>query len=142
MRSGFTLPELAFVLMLMGLAATAVLPAARRQAGRTAVAGARETVAELVARTRIEAMLHGGAALRLRVAGARIWVLAGDSVVVLRSLSADFGVTLELGEGASEAQLAFDALGLGRRASRSVILRRRGAEARLVVAAYGRVLRS
>ena len=55
-----------------------------------------------------------------------------------RSLADEFGVALELGARA-EAELAFDAL--GRRASRTVVLRRGAAEARLVIAAYGRAVR-
>ena len=72
---------------------------------------------------------------------ARAWIQAGDSVIEARSLAVEYGVTLELG-GSGEAQLAFDALGLGRRASRTVVLRRGAAEARVVIAAYGRALRS
>lgn len=140
MRFGFTLLELAVVLTLLALAGGAVLPAARQTADRAAVVGAREAVAGLVARTRAEAMLHGGAALHLRALDGSVWVETEDSIVELRRVGAEFGVTLEL--GGAEAELPFDALGLGRRASRTIVLRRRDAQARLVVAAYGRAVRS
>jgi prepilin-type N-terminal cleavage/methylation domain-containing protein len=140
MRTGFTLLEISVVLALLALAGTAVVPAARRTADAAAVVGAREAVAGLVVRARSEAMLLGGASLHARAADATVWVEADDSVVALRRLGAEFGVTLEL--GAAEAELPFDALGIGRRASRTLALRRGTAEARLVVAAYGRAVRS
>jgi type II secretory pathway pseudopilin PulG len=140
MRAGHTLLELTVVLLLAGLAGTAVLPAARRAADRAAVSGAREALAGLVARARTEAMTLGGASLRTRAADATAWVQAGDSVIGLRGLGDEFGVTLDV--GAAEAELDFDALGLGRRASRTLIVRRGQAEARLVVAAYGRAVGS
>jgi prepilin-type N-terminal cleavage/methylation domain-containing protein len=141
MRSGFTLPEVVLVLALTGIAGTALLPSARAASDRLAVTAAREAVAALVARPRTEAMVHGGAALRLSAASGRGWVEAGDSIVEVRLLSEEFGVTVDLG-AAAEAELVFDALGLGRRASRTVVLRRGEAESRVVVAAYGRAVRS
>jgi prepilin-type N-terminal cleavage/methylation domain-containing protein len=141
MRSAFTLPEVVLVLALMSIAGTALLPSARAASDRLAVTAARETVAALAARARSEAMVHGGAALRLRASDGRGWVEAGDSILELRRLSEEFGVTVHLGEG-GEAELLFDALGLGRRASRTVVLRRGDAEARVVIAAYGRAVRS
>jgi prepilin-type N-terminal cleavage/methylation domain-containing protein len=140
MRTGHTLLELLVAMALVGLAGTAVLPAARRAADRAAVSGAREALAGLVARTRTEAMTSGGASLRARAADATVWVEVGDSVLGLRGLGEEFGVTLDV--GAAEAELDFDALGLGRRASRTLIVRRGLAEARLVVAAYGRAVGS
>ena len=141
MRSGFTLPEVVLVLALMGIAGTALLPSARAASDRLAVTAAREAVAALAARARTEAMVHGGAVLRLRAGDGRGWVEAGDRVLEVRRLSEEFGVTVDLGAG-GEAELVFDALGLGRRASRTVVLRRGEAESRLVIAAYGRAVRS
>jgi prepilin-type N-terminal cleavage/methylation domain-containing protein len=140
-RTAFTLPELVLVLVLMGIAGTALLPGARAAADRLAVISAREAVAGLVAQTRTQAMLHGGAVLRLRAADGRGWIEAGDATVAEQRLGEEFGVEVELG-ATGEAELVFDALGLGRRASRTVVLRRGRAEARIVVAAYGRALRS
>ena len=141
MRPGFTLPELVVALALIAIAGAALLPSARAASDRLAVAAAREAVAGMVVRARSEAMAHGGATLTLREAGARGWIAAADSVVEQRRLGEEFGVTLELG-GAGEAELAFDALGIGRRASRTVVLRRGAAAARVVIAAYGRAVRS
>src|SRR5688572_12414956 len=141
MRSAFTLPEVVLVLTLMGIAGTALLPSARAASDRLAVTAAREAVAALTARARSEAMAHGGAILHLRASDGHGWIEAGDSVLELRRLSEEFGVSVDLGAG-GEAELVFDALGLGRRASRTVVLRRGDAEARLVIAAYGRAVRS
>jgi type II secretory pathway pseudopilin PulG len=141
MRSGFTLPEHTIVLALMAAAGTAILPGAHAAADRLAVTAAREAVAALVARTRTEAIAHGGAVLMLRAVDGRGWIEAGDSVVETRRFGVDYGVALDLG-GSGEAELSFDALGLGRRASRTVVLRRGAAEARVVIAAYGRAVRS
>src|SRR5262245_13633937 len=127
MRSGFTLLELIVVLALIAITSAAIVPAAARTADRAAVVGAREVVAEMVARTRTEAMTLGVARLRARAADGVIWVESRDSVIALRSLADEFGVTLEL--GATDAELAFDALGIGRRASRTFVLRRAGAQA-------------
>ena len=140
MRPGHTLPELAIVLLLLGIAGTALLPSARAAADRVAVTAAREAVAWAVVRARSEAMLHGGAVLRLRAAGGLVGVRVSDSIVGLRRLGEDYGVSMNLG-AADEAELVFDALGLGRRASRTVVLRRGGTESRLVIAAYGRAVR-
>ena len=121
-------------------AGTAVIPAARRTADAAALVGAREAVAGMVVRARGEAMLLGGAALHARASDGAVWVAAGDSVIALRRVGAEFGVALEV--GAAEIDLPFDALGIGRRTSRTLILRRGAGEVRLVVAAYGRVVRS
>ena len=142
MRNGTTLLELAVALLVLGLAGSALIPAARAAADRAAVVGAREAAAALVARTRTEAMQGGGAAFRARVSDRSVWVERADSVVELRRLGDEFGVTLALGGGAREATLPFDALGLGRRASSTLVFQRGRAEARLVIAAYGRAVRS
>jgi prepilin-type N-terminal cleavage/methylation domain-containing protein len=141
MRQGTTLPELVVVLALLAVVGTAALPAARRQADRAALAGAREAVAALVLRTRLEAMLRGGATLSFDVGTGRAWISAGDSSVVELALTREFGTTLELGGYAEGTTLAFDALGIGRLASRTIVLRRGQDRASIVVAAYGRVLR-
>jgi hypothetical protein len=128
------------VIALLTVAGGTFLPAALRTADRAAVVGAREALAGMVARARSDAMVHGGARLRARAADAVVWIEANDSTLAARRLGEEFGVVLDLGVG--DAELPFDALGIGRRASRTFVLRRRDAEARLVVAAYGRVVRS
>ena len=141
MRSGATLLELTVVLGLIALAGTVFLPAARRQADRAALVGAREAVAALVARTRTEAMLAGAASLRVRAGDGDVAVLTADSLIAGQNLGSQYGVTIELGGRAKVAELHFDGLGLGRVASRTITLRRGQEEVQLVVSAYGRAVR-
>ena len=141
MRSGTTLLELTVVLGLIALAGTVFLPAARRQADRAALVGAREAVAALVAKTRTEAILAGAASLRVRADDGEVAVLTADSLIVGQNLGSQYGVTIELGRRAKVAELHFDGLGLGRVASRTITLRRGQEEVQLVVSAYGRAVR-
>lgn len=141
MRSGMTLVELAFVLLLCAAGLGTGLAAARRIGDRAAVAGARELAAGMVVRARAEALASGGAVLRLRVTPPTLVIETADSVVALQRLD-DLGIQMTLGGGATEVRIAFDALGLGRVASRTLVFRRGESEARLVIAAYGRAVRS
>jgi hypothetical protein len=138
MRTGATLAELSLALTLLALAAAALLPGARRQADRAALVGAREELAALVARTRGEAIARGGASLWIQPDG-RASIEAGDSVVAELDLAAGYAVALESAEAAVE--LRFDGMGVGRVASRTLVLRRGAEEAELVLSAYGRVVR-
>jgi type II secretory pathway pseudopilin PulG len=138
---GHTLVELTFVLLLVGVAAASVAPTARQARDRAAVAGAREAVVALLAEARQAAIETGGAAVWLFEDGG----LAELSVAAERlrrvSLSSDFGVTLELSGARSDVELRYDAVGLGRMASQTVVFRRGDAAAELVVSSYGRVRR-
>lgn len=142
MDRGFTFVELLLFLVLLSLGAASFLPALRHQRDRLAVAGAREAVAGVIARGRAEARARGGAAVVLRASPPGAWVEGRDGdVAVLGSDLVSFGVQLELGGEAEEVRLRYDALGVGRVASRTVVFRRGRAEAALVVASYGRVSR-
>jgi len=138
---GFTVLELATVLLLLSLSIGSLLPAARRQLDRMAVLGAREEVAGLFHRARFEAVTHGGAALHLKTGPASATLIAGGEVVAHAALTDEYGVTLTLSRGHSEAELTFDPLGLGRVASQTLGFLRGRAEAGLVVSSYGRVVR-
>jgi len=141
MRQGTTIVELTVVLGLLTLLGLAALPATRKQVDRAALIGAREAMAALVVRSRREAVRSGGARLLLSARDARAWVEVGDSVRVAVPLGSEFGVEMELVGGATRAALSFDALGLGRAASRTIVLRRGGEQVAVVVAAHGRVVR-
>jgi type II secretory pathway pseudopilin PulG len=138
---GYTILELLTALVLMGLSLSVLLPAARRQVDRMAVLGAREEVAGLFHRARSEAVARGGARVFLVAEPARAELLAGDEVLVLAHLKDEYGVTLTLSSGRPEAELTFDALGLGRVASQTLRFSRGRAEVRLVVSSLGRVAR-
>ena len=138
---GHTLLELTFVLLLVGVAAATVAPTARKARDRAAVAGAREAVVGLLAEARQAAIETGGAAVRILESTGLAEVSAGGSLLRRVGLTTEFGVTLELGASGGEVELRYDALGLGRMASQTVVFRRGAAAAQLVVSSYGRVRR-
>jgi prepilin-type N-terminal cleavage/methylation domain-containing protein len=140
MRSGFSLLELSVVLTLLGVGLSVGLPSARRQMDRMAVLAAREATVGHIGRARREARLAGGARLELRRDGARLWIESGGVARDTLALESLFGVRLEL--GGSAASVSFDALGLGRVASRSLWFARGSARAGLIISSYGRVRRS
>jgi prepilin-type N-terminal cleavage/methylation domain-containing protein len=138
---GYTLLELVTVLALLGLVTAGLLPAARNQLDRMAVVGAREEVAGLFHRARSEAIARGGVRLLLRAAPASAELSAGDEVLARAYLKDEYGVALTLSSGRPEAELTFDALGLGRVASQTLRFARGRTEVRLVVSSLGRVAR-
>ncbi len=141
MHRGYTLVELAFVLLLISVSGLAVLPAARSLHDRMAVVGAREAVVGLFAEARVDALLLGGATVRVRPGPWRVWSEAGDSVLRTVHLERDFAVTVWLGRSRTESDLRYDALGIGQVASATLTFRRGAAESALVVSGYGRVRR-
>ena len=141
MRRGFTLLEIVATLLLLGMAMSMLLPAARRVRDRSAVVGAREAIVGMVSRTRAHALARGGATLTLTSGSAEARVESGDAILERIYVGRGFGVTVELGRGRDSASISFDALGIGRVASQTVRVRRGESEAALVISAYGRVRR-
>jgi type II secretory pathway pseudopilin PulG len=141
MRRGYTLVELTFVMLLMAMTGLTVLPAVHRLRDRMAVVGAREAVVGIFAEARVDALLLGGATVRVRSGPWRAWAEAGDSVLRSVDLERDFSVTVSLGRGRTSSDLRYDALGIGAVASETLTFRRGGEETALVVSGYGRVRR-
>jgi prepilin-type N-terminal cleavage/methylation domain-containing protein len=139
MRRGFTVIELTVALLLMAATLSALLPAARRQRDRMAVVAAREALVAMLARTRRDARLAGGATLLVRREPGTAWIETTGAPRDTLELAEEFGVRLEL--SSAEVRLAFDALGIGRLASRSLVLARGEESAGVAVSAYGRVRR-
>jgi Tfp pilus assembly protein FimT len=139
---GHTLVELLLVLFLTAVTAASVAPAARRQRDRALVVGAREAVVGLLAEARLAAVASGGASVRITVSAATAEALAGGLPLRTAALGAEFGVAVALSGAATEVELAYDGLGLGRMASQTITFRRGSEVAELVVSAYGRVRRS
>ena len=133
--------ELLFVLVLTGTTIASLAPAVRRQRDRALVAGAREAVVGVLAETRVAAMASGGASVRITSVPARAEAFAGALALRSAWLGTDFGVDVSLSGAATEVELAYDALGLGRVASQTITFRRGGESAELVVSGYGRVRR-
>ena len=141
MNRGYTLVELATVLLLLGLASSTLLPLARRSGDRAAVVSAREAVTGLVAEARVASRTHGEASVHLAAEPWRAWIEADGEVTRLVALAADLGVDVVLSRGRTRAELRFNALGLGEVASQTLVFRRRKAQAGLVLSSYGRVRR-
>ena len=138
---GFSILELATVLLLMGLSVGSLLPAARHQLDRMAVLGAREEVAGLFHRARFEAVAQGGSALHLDSRVVSVTLSAGGVVLDQSGLADEYGISLTLSSGRLQADLTFDPLGLGRVASQTLRFRRGRAETALVVSSFGRIVR-
>ena len=138
---GHTLVELIFVLLLVGVAVSSVAPTARKAQDRAAVVAAREMLVGLVAEARQAAIETGAAGVRLFEGGGVAEVVTAEAVLRRVALTSELGVSLELGGGRSDVELSYDALGLGRMASQTVVLRRGDAAAELIVSSYGRVRR-
>lgn len=138
---GHTLIELIFVLLLVGVAAASVAPTARQARDHAAVAAAREALVGLLAEARQDAIETGGASVRISESTGRAELSVGGSVLRDVAMLAEFGVTLDLGGARPDVELRYDALGLGRMASETLVFRRGDAVAQLIVSSYGRVRR-
>src|SRR5688500_10828824 len=129
---GFTLVELLFVLLLMGVMSTSIAPVARRQRDRALVVAAREAVVGRLAEARMAAMESGGASVRIAVLPARAEAIADARVLRSADIAEDFGVILSMG-GPANVELSFDALGLGRMTSQTITFTRGGEATELIV---------
>lgn len=136
---GATLLELATGLALGAVALSMAVPPGLAARDRWAVRAASAEVAALLARARAEAPARGGMTVTVDAPAGTIRLLDGDSVVDRVTPIADHRVLLELGGSARQAELVFDALGLGRMASRRLVLTRGRASDTLTVSSYGRV---
>lgn len=138
---GYSLIELLTVLVLLAvLLGMAVPPAARWRDG-VAARAARDELAAGLAWTRLSAVSHGGSALVIDAVNGRFWTTTPDGwngpAVDLAALYA-----VRLQAGAQETvRLEYDALGIGRHASRTITIRRGSAVAGIVVSGYGRFRR-
>ncbi len=137
-KSGFTLIELTFTVMIAAVALGLAAPFGTRALDRLAARAARDTVMGFIHQTRIHARLHGGARLRI-LPDSVVEVWAGDSLRA-RWIGKELHVTIDPGRPDS-VNLEWDALGVGRIASRTLKFRRGNAETRLVISSLGRARR-
>lgn len=140
MKRGHTLLELAVVLSLLGLVAAVSIGSVRRQADELAARAAREELAGLVQRARVEARLHGEARLFIRSGGSAELRVPPDSLLVAMDPGTR-GVRFRVHGNRDEAELRFGPLGIGRAASLTVSAERGSASSTLVVSSYGRIRR-
>lgn len=137
---GFTLVEVVLVLCLVGILTSLATPALSAGRDGAAVRAARDQVAAALTYTRAAALARGGAALVVDVERANLWVrdAAGDTVARPLDLRARYGVAVTT-RGGPTVEIRYDAMGIGRLASRTLRFRRGRARAVLTVSAYGRV---
>lgn len=137
-RSGFTLLELTAALVLGGVLLTLATPAFRYAGDVIAVRAARDQLLQALTVARSLAPLHGGAELEVRSSDGRVQVVAAGRIQLVHRLHDDFRVTLGTSNGAALVTLRFDALGIGRMASQSIVLERGDARAGVSLSTYGR----
>lgn len=141
-RGGFTVLELAIALLLTGALLGLAVPRAAAALDRIAVAAAREHAAAALARTRAVAVARGGATLVLQRDPGMFRIQdATGAVIEVGALAQGYGVALETSGVEPEIRIRYDALGIGRVASRTLRFRRGSASATLVISSYGRVSR-
>jgi hypothetical protein len=138
--AGFTLLEIAAVLLLLGTAFAFISPSLRDYGDREAARVAREVVVGMISFARAEAVATGGATLVLSPRSDSVWVEVDGRIVRWADLRGELSVDLEPG-GDSPLRLRFGPLGLGRFASRTITVRRREATRSLSLSSYGRVMR-
>ena len=139
-RPAYTLIELACTLMLIAVLLGLAAPPLGRALAWTRVRAARDVVAAEAARARSLAVARGGADLVLDLRHARAWLTAPDTVTPPVEVADQRVVRLSAdGADGDTVRIAFDALGLGRVASRTLRFRAAAAEARLTLSSYGRV---
>jgi Tfp pilus assembly protein FimT len=141
MRNGTTLLELALALCILGILLGAAAAPLDRGLDALATRAARDELAAAMRTTRVTARARGGATLVLDP-GAATFTLrtaAGDTLRGPVDLAARHGVSMAVSGAGRAVTVAYDGLGIGRMANRSVRLRRGGAEAGLTISAYGRV---
>lgn len=138
---GTTLIELLMVLLLLGLLLALAVPPMARWRDAVAARAARDELAAGLAWTRLSALSHGGSTIVVDAPTATFWTTtpAGPGRTPV-NLAERYAVRLEMGS-AERVSIEYDALGVGRHASRTIRFRRGRAEAGLVVSGYGRFRR-
>lgn len=140
-QRGTTLIELLLVLALLTTLLGVALPGVGKWRDLHAARAARDELAAGLAWARLAAVSNGGSTLVVDEVTARFWMTTpAGPVGAAVDLGDRYAVRLELG-AAERVALQYDALGIGRHASRTIRLRRGSAEAGLVVSSYGRVRR-
>lgn len=136
-HAGFSLVELLVVLVLLAILLGITAAPAARWRDTLAVRAARDEIVSALAWTRMAAVSRGGAGLVIDPAAARFHTMAAGEQGQVVDLDARYGVILDSGNELIEVR--YDALGIGRAANRTLLLRRGNARAGVVVSLYGRV---
>jgi Tfp pilus assembly protein FimT len=140
-----TLIELVLAMVVAGLITMIAIPRAATVIDVTNVGGARKMVAELVGKTRFEAIMRGGPAQLTINPDGRLWVTAPkvgvpgaeDTVGTIEHLDGRFGVAVTA--PTSQTQIGFDAQGVGTAPGNTIVVLRRGSKVdTLTISASGR----
>lgn len=134
---GTTLPEVAVVLLVIGILVGIAVPRLHASVARTAARAAAVDVALLLSAARqIAATSIDGAAVAFDTAGATVRLTVGGTTVRTLLLESSHGVALR----ATRDSIAYDARGLGHGAANvSVVLSRGTAAETLIVSRLGRL---
>lgn len=138
---GYTVPEIVVTLLIVGVVGTLAFPVVQRQIDLLATVSAREEVVALVHRARMEARIHGGAQVVIGEGRDVLLFRSGGEEPLGRVPLAERGIDAQVLGPRSLVELNYGPLGVAGFAAASVVLRRRDAEARLVISGYGRVRR-
>jgi prepilin-type N-terminal cleavage/methylation domain-containing protein len=141
---GYTLLELVVVLALLAIAIGLAYPATRAASDAWAVRAARDATASVLAATRAAAIAHRGAELLVVPATGDVLTrtAAAPAAEERLRIGRDWRVALSSpGFGGDTIAIRYDAIGLGRVASRTLRFERGSAAAGITIAAYGRVRR-
>lgn len=141
MRPGTTIIELLLVLTLLAIFATIAAAPISHSLDIIKVRSARENVFALATQARAAAGAYGGASLIIDSAAGSLTIVRADGQVETSFQIAAGDVTVSM-DGATRADLRYDAFGIGRMTSRTIRLRRGNAQAVITVSAYGRLRRS
>ena len=141
-RSGYTLVETILVLGFLGVSLATTVPRFHEARDRIAVRSAREAVIGLLSRARHHAVLRGGAEVLVSEPLQTLVLRSSAGTVEILDLSPAHDVELEIEGAGGEVTVRFDALGLGRVASRTLVLRRGDVASRVIISSYGRARRA
>lgn len=140
-RSGYSIIEIAVLLVVMGALAPPLLGSARKLRTSFYLQRSREEAARLFAEARWAAVAHGGATVELATDPAHgIVVSAAGDTVMAASLD-EGGVTLGLSRNRTTARVRFGPMGLGMVSSQTLHFELSGEERLLVLSSLGRVSR-
>jgi hypothetical protein len=142
MRTGTTLMELVVCLAVLVAVTALATPRLNELGDRVEVRSVREELVGLMTQARAVGVARGGATLVLESEPPAALLLARDSLVrSVRLGRTALPPELLLPAGRASTAFDFDALGIGRFASATIVVRRGRAEAGIVVSSYGRVRR-
>ena len=139
-RHGSTLLELALCIAMLTLLFGLGAPSYRHARDVLAVRAARDAIAASAVRTRSHAVGHGGANLQIDAAAGILRITTHDQAVSeAAELGSGLRVRLRLeNTQATATTLAFDALGIGRIANRTISITRGSVTGGVTFSAYGR----